>query len=152
MHDHFKAILFFFISMSLFATPVYAIKPGSIMNLVPGKSLGQVSMGERLAELLKKGFLPDTSRSPDIYLKKDLLLVRLQGERVVQIWFMGNTFTMLRLHQRKFPKQMIRKHLENFSKHVNQTFVARVGFWSIAKIVVLNWLIAMNGFFKVFRL
>jgi hypothetical protein len=94
--------------------PIFA---NSILELVPGKSLGEVSIGETSASLRAKGFTADTSRVSEdyTYLVKPPLLVLLKDDKVAQICIpeVKKHFSVLRYKGKKFPKA---KNLKSISK------------------------------------
>lgn len=81
---------------------------------VPGKSLDDISIGETTDSLRRKNFVTDNSREGN-YLKRDDFLVRLNDDRVVQIWYSGD-LQNLRLGKRQLPSG---KDLQTYAKFFN---------------------------------
>ena len=86
------------------------------MVLVPGKSLGDISIGETRGSLVKKGFVLDEIRDTSKYLKKENILVVLEDNRAVQIWFESMNLSSLSLRGQKFPNINSPEVLRNFFK------------------------------------
>lgn len=59
-------------------------------ELVPGKSLGDVSLGEERASLLRKGFVPDQDYAEGLYVIRDGMHVSLYGDKADLIWLERN--------------------------------------------------------------
>ncbi len=90
------------------------------IQIDPGKSLGEVSVGQTSSSLLKAGFVADKVRieipGSLSYLTKDQLLVRLEDDRVVQIWFVGKDLSTLRYEGKSLPKATEPKAFAEFFK------------------------------------
>ena len=83
------------------------------MSVIPGSGLGTVSIGETRSDLIAQGFVFDQVRDHDHYLRKSLILVRLENNQAVQIWYDGN-IRNLRLRGKKFPAKTDSKTLASF--------------------------------------
>lgn len=110
-----------FIAINLFSMGVHA---NEIINAVPGKSLGQVSIGESSAKLEKIGFKLDTSRASDpsvTYWIRGKHLARLKSDKVVEIWLNDVTSKTLTINKKRLPKklnfQSLKKVLSNCEEH-----------------------------------
>ncbi len=98
----------------------------SLMTVVPGKSLGGVSIGDSKADVIEKGFASDQDRDPEQYFAKGLFLVRIEGHRVNQIWFNGNAQNLY-LREKKFPKSKDLKVLRSFFKNCESEILGSGG-------------------------
>lgn len=65
-------------------TPLIAKNP--LIEIVPAKSFGDVSLGEAKESIMKKGYALDTDRQGD-YLVKEPLHVRIENNKAAEIWF-----------------------------------------------------------------
>ncbi len=98
----------------------------SLMSVIPGKSLGGVSIGDSKAVLIDKGFVSDQDRDPEQYFVKGLFLVRIEGSRVNQIWFNGNAQNLY-LRDKKFPQSKDLKILSSFFKNCESEILGSAG-------------------------
>jgi hypothetical protein len=92
----------------LMAVVAVAKSEKKFLELVPGKSLGEVSIGEAKADLLRKGFAVDDSRWSEeyTYLLKQPVLVLLKGDKVAEICLMDvpKHLSRLRYKGKDFPR------------------------------------------------
>lgn len=75
------------------------------LSIVPGKSLGEVRIGQSKVELIQQNFKLEENRDPKVYFKKNNLLVRLEDEKVVQIWFEGQNLSELFFKDKSMPRK-----------------------------------------------
>ena len=97
-----------------------------MLTVVPGKSLGGVSIGDSKAVIIEKGFVSDQDRDPEQYFVKGLFLVRIEGPRVNQIWFNGNAQNLY-LRDKKIPKSKDLKILRSFFKNCESEILGSAG-------------------------
>ena len=97
-------------------------------ELVPGRSLGNVNIGDTRSKLLQDGFKSDNIRDSNHFLKHDNLLVRLEQDQAVQIWFEGNNLTVLSLRGKKLPKKKSAKSLKKFFRNCEPEVKGSGGF------------------------
>lgn len=89
-----------------------------ILEIIPGVSLGDISIGESDESLKSKNFEFDKTYSTQDYMRRGSVLARLQSQKVVQIFF-GDTDTLkadygrLVFKGKKFP---INKNMANIKK------------------------------------
>ncbi len=98
--------LFFFLGLSM-----------NTLQVVPGKSLGDVQIGDSSEILKKKNFVADNSRvTPETtyFMRKDFL-VRLVKDRVVQIWYEGD-LKKLRVGDKSLPEKTDASSFRKFFK------------------------------------
>lgn len=80
------------------------VQAGRQMEIVPGKALGDVKIGEASDALKKIGFVFDESRmSQNSYMKRGNLLVRLANDKVAQIWLEERHLGSLRFKGKRLP-------------------------------------------------
>jgi hypothetical protein len=100
-----------------FAVPGLAkTKSPGLIKIVSGRSLGVVSLGQSRQELIDLGFGPDGAMDPISYLENDGLLVRMEDNKVAQVYVDRSSFERLRFHGKKFPKNTTAKSLRKFFK------------------------------------
>jgi len=100
---------FLFLSLTTFAQL-------ATINIVPGKSFGDVNIGEKRINLNKRGFVRDQARRSESYLRKGNFLLRMENDSVVQIWLDGDSFENLRFEGKKFPSVLDLKTLKTYFK------------------------------------
>lgn len=92
-----------------------------ILELVPGKSLGDVSIGESDVSLKSKGFELDRSYAEPNYMRRGSILVRLENQKSIQIYF-GDTdvlkadYERLRFEGKSLPKNLSFEKMKTFFK------------------------------------
>jgi hypothetical protein len=87
-----------------------------ILSIVPGKSLGSISIDEKRESLLNKCFAPSGAHDPEMYLRKDDIVVKLDSNKVSEIFFDSSSYKNLRLRGKKFPKDTRAKAMRKFFK------------------------------------
>ncbi|KYG69232.1 hypothetical protein AZI87_08480 [Bdellovibrio bacteriovorus] len=100
-------------------TLAFSANGKNLLTIIPGKRLSEVSIGDSASKLKKKGFITDDSRqspSTTTYMKKKDLLVRLQNDKAVQIWFEGKNLGELSLNGKALPASDNINSFKNFFK------------------------------------
>jgi hypothetical protein len=95
------------------------------MNIIPGKSIGDLNIGATSVELAPLGYTLDKWRSsidPSVtYYKKGSTLVRLKNDRVVQVWPEYSSYKRLLINGKRLPKKLglkdLKKSLQNCEQH-----------------------------------
>ncbi len=98
---------------------------GLKLELIAGKSLGEVSLGETKTALLAKGFTVDSDRMSEdyTYLVKKPLLVLLKEEKAARICVLEvrKHLSALRFKGKKFPKSAKLEAISKFLGGCGQT-------------------------------
>lgn len=92
-----------------------------ILSIIPGKSLGAIAIGDKREELLNKGFGPSGAHDPEMYLRKDDIVVKLDHAQISEIFFDSPSYKNLRLRGKKFPKDTRAKAMRKFFKKCEPT-------------------------------
>lgn len=102
--------------------PMSQYKEPNILEIVPGVSLGDVSIGDSDVSLKSKGFELDNNYATPDYMVRGLMLVRLQDRKAIQIFFGGNytvasDYDRLVFNGKTFPRDQSMKSLQSFFSH-----------------------------------
>lgn len=103
-------------------------------EIVPGKSIGPVFLGQTRAELKATGFYPDPDRTSqnDIdnpkYLSNENVIVLLDAEMVVQIWIKKEKLNLVRFKGKMLPKKIQPTQIKSFFKNCTKEIKGSGGF------------------------
>lgn len=98
-----------------------------VLKIIPGKSLGAVSLGENREKLIDEGFGPDGATDPQEYLQMSGVLVRLKNDKVAQIYADSKALKRIRFKGKKLPKDTTAKALKKFFQNCGKQIKTSAG-------------------------